>query len=188
MLRIKTCEELCFNPSRPDLGWRQTISLNFYFHSFLRCFRSFYEGLKGIWTYFTPCSSVSVVNFWAGKCQLGWVQTIPPQNLKLNYCHLSDWILLEISQGDYLAWKLQLLTSGSWTMLIYKEFSVQDFNGNCCIHLIYYFHVSCFGSLLFLLFSFSRLHLYVLLVWNMTLSALKIDGAQVGSWDFYSRI
>ena len=66
-------------------------------------------------------------------------------------------------------------------MLIYKELSVQDFNGNCCIHLIYYFHASCFGSLLFLLFSFSRLHLYVLLVWNMTLSALKIDGAQVGS-------
>ena len=123
MPRIKTCEELCFNPSRPDLGWRQKISLNFYFPSFLRCFKSFYDGLKGIWTYFTPCSSVSVVNFWAGKCQLGWVQTIPPQNLKLNYCHLSDWILLEISQGDYLAWKLQLLTSGSWTMLIYKEFS-----------------------------------------------------------------
>ena len=136
MPRIKTCEELCFNPSRPDLGWRQKISLNFYFPSFSRCFKSFYDGLKGIWTYFTPCSSVSVVNFWAGKCQLGWVQTIPPQNLKLNYCHLSDWILLEISQGDYLAWKLQLLTSGSWTMLIYKEFSVKDFNGNCYIHLI----------------------------------------------------
>ena len=35
-----------FNSSRPNLGRREKIKLNFYFHTSLRCFRRFYEGLK----------------------------------------------------------------------------------------------------------------------------------------------
>ena len=35
-----------FNPSRSDRGRKETINLNFYFHTSLRCLRKFYEGLK----------------------------------------------------------------------------------------------------------------------------------------------
>ena len=37
-----------FNPSRPDLGRREKINLNFYFHFSLWCLKRFYEGLKGL--------------------------------------------------------------------------------------------------------------------------------------------
>ena len=35
-----------FNPSHPDSGRPDKISLNFYFHASLRCLKRFYEGLK----------------------------------------------------------------------------------------------------------------------------------------------
>ena len=36
-----------FNLSRPALGRREKINLNFYFHTSLQCLKSFYEGLRG---------------------------------------------------------------------------------------------------------------------------------------------
>ena len=37
-----------FNPSRPSLGRREKIKLNFYFYTSLWCLKGFYEGFKGL--------------------------------------------------------------------------------------------------------------------------------------------
>ena len=42
------CSSQClFNLSRPALGRREKINLNFYFHTYLQCLKRFYEGLRG---------------------------------------------------------------------------------------------------------------------------------------------
>ena len=40
------------NPASSDLGRREKINLNFYFHTFLWCLKRFYEGFKGLYKAF----------------------------------------------------------------------------------------------------------------------------------------
>ena len=40
------------NHSRPDPGRGEKINLNFCFHTYLWCFKMFYEGLKGFYKTF----------------------------------------------------------------------------------------------------------------------------------------
>ena len=40
--------KLMLNSSRPDLGRREKINLNFYFHRYLWCLKRFCEGLEGL--------------------------------------------------------------------------------------------------------------------------------------------
>ena len=45
--KIIKCLDL-FNPSRPNLGGREKIMLNFHFHTSLWCPKRFYEGPKDL--------------------------------------------------------------------------------------------------------------------------------------------
>ena len=44
----RSCADVVINSSRPNPRRREKINLNFYFHTFLWCLKSFYEGLKGL--------------------------------------------------------------------------------------------------------------------------------------------
>ena len=46
---VKTLFAELINPSRPNLGRRDNIKLNFYFHTSLWCLKWFYEDLRTFW-------------------------------------------------------------------------------------------------------------------------------------------